>query len=64
LYSFSQHGKVANGLLSSCNIFLREYIVGMLHRLVVAFMVLCFWLFYLSSLLKIEVCGALEAFRP
>jgi hypothetical protein len=32
-------------LLSSCNIFLREYIVSLLHRLVAAFMVLCFWLF-------------------
>jgi NADH:ubiquinone oxidoreductase subunit 4 (subunit M) len=42
LYSFRQHGKVANGLLSSCNIFLREYIVSLLHRLVAAFMVLCF----------------------
>jgi hypothetical protein len=45
LYSFRQHGKVANRLLSSCNIFIREYIVGLLHRLVAAFMVLCFWLF-------------------
>nr|BAT57241.1 NADH dehydrogenase subunit 4 [Fabaeformiscandona kushiroensis] len=50
LYSFSQHGKVTNSLLSSCNIFFREYVVGLLHSLVVILMVLCFWLFCLGSL--------------
>jgi hypothetical protein len=61
LYSFRQHGKLSNNLLSSCNIFLREYFVGTVHSLVVGFIVLCFWLFCLSSFIKIEVCGASEA---
>jgi len=42
LYSFSQHGKSARGLVRSCNIFVREYIVGLIHRLVVGALVLCF----------------------
>lgn len=50
LYSFSQHGKSVRGLLRSCNVFLREYLVGILHSLVVGVLVLCFWLFCLSSL--------------
>jgi NADH-ubiquinone oxidoreductase chain 4 len=42
LYSFRQHGKSARGLVSSCNVFTREYVVRMVHRLVVGAIVLCF----------------------
>ena len=61
LYSFRQHGKVTNRLLSSCHIYLREYFVVFMHRLVVGLIVLCFWLFCTNSLYKIGVCGSPEA---
>jgi hypothetical protein len=42
LYTFRQHGKSVGGLVSSCNVFLREYFVAALHSVVVGIMVLCF----------------------
>lgn len=64
LYSFSQHGKFSSVMVRSYGIFIREYLVRVIHRLMVGLMVLFFWLFCLGSFIKMRVCGALEAFWP
>jgi len=59
LYSYSQHGKVYLGSYSFSLGFIREYLLLFLHwvPLNLLFLKSDIFVFYLSSLKKISICG-------
>jgi hypothetical protein len=42
LYTFRQHGKVGSGIISSSNVFLREYFVSFIHCAGIFVILFCF----------------------
>lgn len=61
LYSQSQQGKVFERLARYSLVFIREYMVGVRHVMLLLGLTLTFWLFYLNSLIKIQNCDFCDA---
>lgn len=62
LYAQSQQGKSFERLASYPLVFIREYMVGVSHVILLLGLTLTFWLFYLNSLIKIQNCDFCDAF--